>query len=131
MEPELTPPNPPTPTPLDRLKLLALVCIATSPVLDADGLAGGTASFDPVEFSGLSMSMLLSDWACSAAAAAAAALLLWRRWRLDDEERAEDRWDRGAAPGPGMFLGGAAAIGTTPLPPAAAIPLEEPVLPPW
>jgi hypothetical protein len=105
--------------------------MATSPVLDADGLA--TASFDPVEFSGLSMSMLLSDCACSAAAAAAAAaaaLLLWRRWRLDEEERAEDRWDGGAAPGPGMFLGGAAAMGTTPLPPAAATPLEEPVLPP-
>ncbi len=59
------------------------------------------------------MSMLLDDGGWSAT------LLLWRRCRFEEEERAEVR-GREAAPGPGAFLGGAAAMGTTPLPLATA-----------
>lgn len=84
-----------------------------NPLLDPKDRA---ASFEPVEFSGLSMSILplLSP----------PALLLCLRCRL-----AETVTDRGmeAAPGPGVDFGGAAAIGTTPLPPTA--PAAEPALP--
>lgn len=81
------------------------------------------ASLEPVESPGLSMSI------AAAAAAIAAwsrppAPLLWRRWRL--EPVAAER-DTEAAPGPGALLGGAAAMGTTPLPPTT--PLVDPVLP--
>ena len=119
-------PNPPPPA---RLRLLELGCIAASALLEPRGLddrdKAAAASLDPVELSGLSMSMLVRD--CSMIAM----LLLWRRWRFDDdeeEERAADREGRAAAPGPGRVFAGAAAIGTTPLPPATT-PLEEPALP--
>jgi len=80
------------------------------------------ASLDPVELSGLSMSMAaaaaaMADWSPPAP-------LLWRRWRL--EPVAADR-GRDAAPGPGALFGGAAAMGTTPLPPTT--PLADPLLP--
>lgn len=80
------------------------------PVLDPGGRAD---SLDPVELSGLSMSIEVGE--CSTTT-----LLLWRRWRLE-ELAAAGRGGRAAAPGPGAFLGGAAAIGTTPLPPAIAL----------
>lgn len=67
-----------------------------------------TTSLDPVEFSGLSTSII-------GGASVVAATLLCRRWRFDD---VADR-GKGAAPGPGTLLGGAAAIGTTPFIPAA------------
>jgi hypothetical protein len=96
---------------------------------DDDKDMATAASLDPVELSGLSISMLVSD--CSMTAT----LLLWRRWRFDDDDddddaRAADRDGRAAAPGPGRLFAGAAAIGTTPLPPATTPP-EEPALPPW
>jgi hypothetical protein len=49
-----------------------------------------------------------------------AALLLWRRCRLEAMAIPLE-----AAPGPGAFFGGAAAMGTTPLPPAT--PVADPV----
>lgn len=78
------------------------------------------ASFEPVEFSGESISMLsiaLTD-------------LLCLRWRLG----AMAIFDRGmldaAAPGPGVGLGGAAAIGTTPFPPLTpVVPTDDPADP--
>ena len=122
------------------MRLLALGCIPmpASPVLEPNDLViteAAAASFDPVEFSGLSISMLLMD--CSIAI-----LLLWRRWRFEEEDDEEDdeallraaavRGGRDAAPGPGVFLGGAAAIGTTPFPPTTPPPLaEEPPALPW
>lgn len=72
------------------------------------------ASLDPVESSGLSISIPLLS----------AAPLLCLRCRLEDSVMV-----RGiaAAPGPGADLGGAAAIGTTPFPPTA--PVADPALP--
>lgn len=49
------------------------------------------------------------------------ALLLCLRCRLDEAEAAPDR-EADDAPGPGVAFGGAAAMGTTPLPPAPAFP---------
>lgn len=46
--------------------------------------------------------------------------LEWRRWRFEEAEAGTARAGIADAPGPGVDLGGAAAIGTTPLPPAAA-----------
>lgn len=71
-------------------------------------------SLDPVEFSGLSMSI----------PALSAALLLCLRCRLADAATVRGSAE---APGPGVDFGGAAAIGTTPLPPTA--PVAVPALP--
>lgn len=90
---------------------LACPDIPPKPLLDPRERA---ASLEPVEFSGLSISMPLSF-----------APLLCLRWRLADMV-AMDR-GREAAPGPGVDLGGAAAIGTTPFPPTAFV--VEPALP--
>lgn len=84
--------------------------MAPNPLLDPMERA---ASLEPVEFSGLSMSIPLS-----------AAPLLCLRWRFADMVAMV--LGRDAAPGPGVDLGGAAAIGTTPLPPTPAV---EPALP--
>jgi hypothetical protein len=73
------------------------------------------ASFEPVD-SGLSISI--------DARLSPPPLLLCLLCRFDD---AVVFLDMEEAPGPGVDLGGAAAIGTTPLPPMAAV--EEPVLP--
>lgn len=78
------------------------------------------ASFDPVEFSGESTSML----------SAVLALLLCLLCLFG----ATEMFDRGildaAAPGPGVALGGAAAMGTTPLPPLIPVtPTEDPAEP--
>ena len=86
-------------------------CRETKPLEDPTDLA---ASFEPVEFAGLSMSI---DSIC-------AAPLLPRLCRFDVPELLLPGRDVEAAPGPGAFFGGAAAIGTTPLPPTA--PLLEP-----
>lgn len=114
-------------------------------MLDPSGLA---ASFEPVEAAGLSMSMpekslllplpgpaalllllllaaaealvLLPLPLLLAVALLDAALLLWRRCLLE-----AIAMPLAAAPGPGAFFGGAAAIGTTPLPPAT--PVADPV----
>lgn len=90
---------------------LAAFDIAPNPLLDPNERA---ASLDPVEFSGLSMSITLSP----------PALLLCLRCRFADIAIVRGR---DAAPGPGVDLGGAAAIGTTPFPPTAAA--AEPALP--
>lgn len=103
------------PNPLARPMLDMLPPLPTRPIpIDF------AASFDPVEFSGESTSML----------SIALTLLLCRRCLLG----ATDILDRGmldaAAPGPGVALGGAAAIGTTPLPPLIPVaPAEEPAEP--
>lgn len=118
------------PNALASPRLLALGCRDDSAELepsdrDAAAAAAAAASFDPVELSGLSISMLLGDWS------SATALLLWRRCRFDEEEEetvAAVRGGRAPAPGPGAFLGGAAAIGTTPLPPTTP-PLDGAALP--
>lgn len=76
---------------------------------------------DPAEFSVLSMSM--PPLPAAAVGVCSTTLLLWRRWRFDEARVAEVREGGGGteeAPGPGAFLGGAAAMGTTPLPAAAA-----------
>ena len=65
--------------------------------------------------------LLLEGCCCSCSATT---LLLWRRWRL--EERVAVRVSE-EAPGPGAFLGGAAAMAMTPLPG----PDELVALPPW
>ena len=70
------------------------------------------ASFELVEFAGLSIS-IESFWP---------ALLLPRLCRFDVAELLLPAREVEAAPGPGAFLGGAAAIGTTPLPPTAPVP---------
>jgi hypothetical protein len=82
------------------------------------------ASLEPVEFSGLSTSMP-PPLALPLPTLSAPALLLCLRWRFDDMviERGSDA---APAPGPGVFLGGAAAIGTTPFPPTA--PPDDPAL---
>jgi hypothetical protein len=94
-----------------------------SAVLDPNDLvtaaadaAAAAASFDPVEFSGLSISMLLID--CSITT-----LLLCLRWRFDEDDEDERAAVRGrdAAPGPGVLFGGAAAMGTTPFPPTSPL----------
>ena len=103
------------PKPPDRPRLLEVADMVGKPLLEPRERA---ASLDPVEFSGLSMSMIPTGWSLPA-------LLLWRRCRFE-EDMAADR-EREEAPGPGVFLGGAAAMGTTPLPPTT--PLEEPALP--
>ena len=82
---------------------------------------GFAASFEPVEFSGESMSMV----------SIALTLLLCRLCRFG----ATATFARGAldaaAPGPGVAFRGAAAIGTTPLPPLIVVvpPIEEPADP--
>src|SRR6187549_2383773 len=91
------------------------VDILESPLVDPMDWA---ASLEPVEFSGLSMSILLET--------SLTAVLLSRRWRFDDREIVLGRGAEPAAPGPGVFFGGAAAIGITPLPPTA--PFEDPAL---
>lgn len=73
------------------------------------------ASFEPVELVGLSMSMLA--WLSAPA-------LLCLRCRLEDVVLLREPEE---APGPGTVFRGAAAIGTTPLPPIMAA--DEPVLP--
>lgn len=65
-------------------------------------------SLDPVELSGLSTSISPER--------SISVLLLCRLWRLELTDIDRERED---APGPGVDLGGAAAIGTTPLPPTA------------
>jgi len=101
-----------------RPMLLVLLCMAENPLLEPMDLA---ASLDPVEFSGLSISIPpLPEpvfWSPPA-------LLLWRRCRLEPMVAV---LVRDAAPGPGALFGGAAAMGTTPFPPTT--PLEEPALP--
>lgn len=69
---------------------------------------GRAASLDPVD-SGLSMSITV----------ASVMLLLCRRCRLEDTVAGLEADE---APGPGLVFGGAAAIGTTPLPPTALEP---------
>lgn len=114
-----------------RFRLLELGCIDASPVLEESGLdraeaaaAAAAASLEPVELSGLSMSMLLLLWERCCCWCSTTTLLLWRRWRFDERVavRVSDE-----APGPGTFLGGAAAMAMTPF--AAADELV--VLPPW
>lgn len=88
-----------------------------NPERPAEEPIGRAASLDPVD-SGLSMSMLIG--------ASAVMLLLCRRCRFEDTVAGLELED---APGPGLVFGGAAAIGTTPLPPTA--PAEEPEPPKW
>lgn len=79
------------------------------------------ASFEPVEFSGLSTS-IASLWLAlfmPMRLALAVDALLCRRCLLGPRATV---LAAAAAPGPGIFLGGAAAIGTTPLPPTATDP---------
>jgi hypothetical protein len=80
------------------------------------------ASFDPVEFSGESMSMLsmvLTLLLCLLCLLGAATALLLGILAETD-----------AAPGPGVALGGAAAMGTTPFPPLMPVaPTEDPAEP--
>lgn len=78
---------------------------------------GRMASFDPVD-SGLSMSMPITP--------SPPLFLLWRRCRFEDTATGRDIEE---APGPGLAFGGAAAIGTTPLPPE--MPLVEGAPPKW
>ena len=78
------------------------------------------ASFDPVEFSGESISML----------SIVLTLLLFLRCRLGAALTLGRGMLDAVAPGPGAALGGAAAIGTTPLPPLIpVVPTEEPAEP--
>jgi hypothetical protein len=56
---------------LPKPRLLLLGCMEENPVPDPIEPSGLAASFDPVELSGLSMSILLGD--------GATAPLLWRR----------------------------------------------------
>lgn len=88
-----------------------LLDMLTSPVAE---LIEGAASLDPVEFSGLSTSIDSEG----------PELLLLRLCLFDGAEGFTLR-GKEAAPGPGAFLGGAAAMGTTPLPPTA--PVVDPV----
>jgi len=78
--------------------------------------------FDPVEFSGESMSMLsmvLTLLLCLLCLLGAATALLLGILAETD-----------AAPGPGVALGGAAAMGTTPFPPLMPVaPTEDPAEP--
>lgn len=76
---------------------------------------GRIASLDPVEV-GLSISMLIDE--------SPTILLLCRRCRFEDMVEGREMED---APGPGAVLGGAAAIGITPLPPTG--PVDEVALP--
>ena len=92
------------PNAFERPRFVAL-CACGMPACCPPGLSLGDA------FSGLSMSMSLP------------ASLLCRRWRF---ELVAER-DSDDAPGPGAALGGADAIGTTPLPPTG--PPDAPVLP--
>lgn len=102
------------PNPLLRLRPLEVGTTARLP----DEPKERAASLDPVEFSGLSMSII-------GAVSFVALLLLWRRCLLDGMvERGRE-----AAPGPGVLLGGAAAMGTTPLPPTAPVLKPVGVLP--
>lgn len=92
------------------------VVIAPNPLLDPSDRA---ASFDPVDSCGLSISIMPPP-----SPPPPPALLLCRLCRFE-LEIAIVRGSVAAAPGPGVALGGAAAMGTTPLPAAT-----EP-LPPW
>jgi hypothetical protein len=56
--------------------------------------------------------------------------LLWRRWRLEDVPVPRDP-EVDAAPGPGVALGGAAAIGMFPFPPLTAVVLVVDPADPW
>lgn len=57
--------------------------------------------------------------------------LLCLRWRFGATATLERGIDDAAAPGPGVALGGAAAMGTTPLPPLIpVVPTDEPA-DPW
>lgn len=99
----------------------------TSPMLDMlppDGTSpipiDFAASLDPVEFSGESISMLST----------ALTLLLCLRCLLGATATFERGMLEAVAPGPGAALGGAAAIGTTPLPPLIPVaPTEDPAEP--
>lgn len=99
------------PKPLARPRFDGLD-MAPKPLLEPTERA---ASLDPVEFSGLSMSI---------PPPLSTAPLLCLRCRLAETVMVRDM---AAAPGPGADLGGAAAIGTTPLPPTA--PVVDPALP--
>lgn len=96
---------------LKLLGIMGIECIP--PGVDPRDRA---ASFEPVELLGLSISMLTG--------VSGGPLLLCRRWRFDDTVTG---LVIAAAPGPGAVLGGAAAMGTTPLPPET--PVDDPVLP--
>lgn len=97
------------PKPLARPRL-AEFDMVPNPLLEPSERA---VSLDPVEFSGLSMSIVLS-----------AALLLCLRCLLADTATVRGSAE---APGPGVDFGGAAAIGTTPFPPTA--PFAVPAFP--
>ena len=101
----------PKPLARPRLPVLPGVGKGVNPPVEPSERA---ASLEPVEFSGLSMSMIWSP----------PALLLWRRWRF---EPMVDDLETEAAPGPGVLFGGAAAMGMTPFPPTT--PADEPALP--
>lgn len=78
------------------------------------------ASFDPVEFSGESTSML----------SIALTLLLCRRCRFGATATLVRGILDAAAPGPGVAFGGAAAMGTTPFPPLIPVaPTDDPAEP--
>jgi hypothetical protein len=78
------------------------------------------ASFEPVEFSGESTSML----------SIALTLLLCLRCRLGATATLLRGMLEAAAPGPGVAFGGAAAMGTTPFPPLIpVVPTEDPAEP--
>lgn len=100
------------PNPLVKATLPGLGIPAMKPLAE---LTDRAASLEPVEFAGLSTSM--------PPARSDPALLLLRRWRLEEPAVPTLRVNE-AAPGPGVFLGGAAAIGMTPFPPTA--PVTEP-----
>lgn len=104
-----------------RFRLLELGCIADRPCAELEPrgrVIDIAASFELVVLSGLSISMPVLESACSTAT-----LLLCRRCRFEEEDAADVR-GKEAAPGPGRFLIGAAAMGITPLPPA--IMVDEP-----
>jgi hypothetical protein len=85
---------------------LAELCACVKPVPALGGFEA--ASLEPVEFSGLSMSI--------SPEISISVVLLCRLWRLELMDIDRDTED---APGPGVDFGGAAAMGTTPLPPTA------------
>lgn len=101
------------PNPLVKATLPGLGIPLMKPLAE---LTDRAASLEPVEFAGLSMSMPPAD-------SLVPALLLLRRC-LFEEPVVPTLRVIDAAPGPGVFLGGAAAIGITPLPPTA--PLADP-----
>lgn len=101
------------PNPLVRATLPGLGIPLMKPLAE---LTDRAASLEPVELAGLSMSIPPAD-------SLVPALLLLRRCRLEDPDVPTLRVTA-AAPGPGVFFGGAAAIGITPFPPTA--PLADP-----